>query len=75
MNTDTTNYQEQAEHFRLKYEQLKNKTKNLLDMQRAYFKSNKDPQLFRKCKAIEQEVDELVSDRKAAQAKIEWLGQ
>lgn len=76
MNPDNNNYQEQAEHYRLKYEQLQRKVKEWMEAQRLYYKSNKDHQLFRKSKAIEQEVEKLVNPGKQElQAKIDWLGQ
>ncbi|HRN80182.1 MAG TPA: hypothetical protein PKY29_04310 [Ferruginibacter sp.] len=58
------------------YEQLKAKVKLMREAQQAYFRSNKDFTQLRKSKALEKEVDDLLSPPKRdtpTQATIDWL--
>lgn len=60
------------EDFEYKYNALVNKVKIMLETQRAYFKT-RDPQKLRQAKALEKEVDELISPKQANQAEFDWL--
>lgn len=53
-----------------KYYKLKDLVTKMLDAQQAYFKSNKDIQLLKKSKAIEQEVRELINPKQQAQSTL-----
>lgn len=64
------------EDFKIRYMQLRDKVREMLDAQQAYFRSHKDFQLLKKSKAIETEVKDLVSNKpKSSQAQLDWLGQ
>lgn len=55
------------------YKHLSNKVRDMLSIQRAYFKSGKDVQLLRKSKAIEKEVDDIVNPKPVAQGSMDFL--
>jgi hypothetical protein len=61
----------------IRYNLLSSKVKDLLDAQQAYFKSNKDFQLLRKSKALEQEVRNLITPKAKVQQGLpfEFLAQ
>ena len=54
---------------------FKKKVKEMLELQQTYFKSHRDHQLFKKAKALESEILELITPRNAIQSQMDWLGQ
>ena len=63
------------EYFKLRYMQLAEKVRKMLEAQKAYFRSGKDIRLLKISKALEAEVDGLVNPKPTSQAQIDWLGQ
>lgn len=61
----------------LKYNKLAEKVREMLAVQKAYFKSNKDFQILKRSKALEAELDEMVNPKPKVQQSFfsdEYLG-
>ncbi len=66
------------EDFKLKYEQLKAKVIEVQELQKLYWKSNKDLELLKRSKAAEAQLKEMVNPKPKpaiSQAQLDWLGQ